>query len=222
MSDDEQNFNDSEYAKDGERAQDPAAAGAIADVLNHPDRELSVAWREDERNGGHVQVSVFMGYNPGSRGRCGTITLRVEEWEDLQTIIGAMDGDWLEILPPLAEARALLGIPTPEPSPPLAIRRMAEEVAERDGLQARELMQLPWSQIEDVYEHSGRPIDLVQWEGSNGDHIANNGATWCGIGYSNDALEVEFRHTSTGRLEHEAARVCWPCQVRFHDDKGPE
>lgn len=44
---------------------------------------VSVAFREDERNPGHVKVSVFIGRNPGSRGHSGQITIRTDEWDEM-------------------------------------------------------------------------------------------------------------------------------------------
>jgi len=44
---------------------------------------VTVALREDDRNPGHVRVSVFVGRRPGSRGHSGQIVLRTDEWDDL-------------------------------------------------------------------------------------------------------------------------------------------
>jgi len=43
----------------------------------------TISLREDERNPGHVRVSVFVGRQPGSRGHAGQIVLRTDEWDDL-------------------------------------------------------------------------------------------------------------------------------------------
>jgi hypothetical protein len=37
--------------------------------------------------GGHVEIQVFVGRNLEARGNAGTITLRVEEWEEIQGYI---------------------------------------------------------------------------------------------------------------------------------------
>lgn len=44
---------------------------------------LTVGLRVDSRTGGHVQVSVFVGRNPGARGRAGVITLARDEWGEI-------------------------------------------------------------------------------------------------------------------------------------------
>ncbi|MDP9301281.1 MAG: hypothetical protein M3P43_10380 [Actinomycetota bacterium] len=45
---------------------------------------VTVGWREDERAGGHVQLSLFVGRNLDARGRAGVITLRVDEWDEIR------------------------------------------------------------------------------------------------------------------------------------------
>lgn len=47
------------------------------------ERRLSMGLRLDRVRGGHVEVSVFVGHNPGARGRAGVIVLRTEEWEEI-------------------------------------------------------------------------------------------------------------------------------------------
>lgn len=41
---------------------------------------LSIHLRAEQRNGGHTTVGVFIGKQPGSRAKAGTITVTNEEW----------------------------------------------------------------------------------------------------------------------------------------------
>ena len=52
----------------------------ITDGL-HP--VLPIGFREDTRNPGHVNVSVFIGRNDNARGRSGTLTIRTDEWDEI-------------------------------------------------------------------------------------------------------------------------------------------
>ncbi len=67
---------------------------------------LPIAFREDSRNPGHTQVSVFIGRNVGARGHAGVLTMRTDEWDELQETIAAFLADYgaypLEVLPVLA------------------------------------------------------------------------------------------------------------------------
>jgi hypothetical protein len=47
-------------------------------------RLVTLAFREDERNGGHCRVSVFVGRDVGWRGYAGQILLRIDEWDELR------------------------------------------------------------------------------------------------------------------------------------------
>ena len=64
---------------------------------------VTVAFRETTRNPGHVRVSVFVGRNDGARGNSGELTLRTDEWDELQEAIrnnnGRMHVDILKPLP---------------------------------------------------------------------------------------------------------------------------
>ena len=46
-------------------------------------RPVTIAFREDSRNPGHVTLSVFTGRNEGARGHGGTIVMRTDEWDEL-------------------------------------------------------------------------------------------------------------------------------------------
>ncbi len=63
---------------------------------------VTVAFREITRNPGHVEVSVFVGRNEGARGNSGLLTLRTDEWDELQEAIrnnnGRMHVDFLKPL----------------------------------------------------------------------------------------------------------------------------
>lgn len=52
---------------------------------------MDLIMREDSRNGGHVDVSVWIGDQPGSRALAGRLTFRVGEWDDLR--VPAAGGD---------------------------------------------------------------------------------------------------------------------------------
>lgn len=52
-------------------------------VALHP-RSVSIAFRENSRNPGHVRVSVFIGRNKGARGNSGEIVVRTDEWDELR------------------------------------------------------------------------------------------------------------------------------------------
>lgn len=45
---------------------------------------LSIMAREERRRGGHVDIGVFVGRRPGARGKAGTITLRIDEWDAMR------------------------------------------------------------------------------------------------------------------------------------------
>ncbi len=66
---------------------------------------LPIGLREDSCTGGHTQVSVFIGRNEGARGRSGVITVRNDEWDELQETIAAFLADYgaypLEVMDPL-------------------------------------------------------------------------------------------------------------------------
>ncbi len=59
---------------------------------------VTVGWREDERAGGHVQLSLFVGRNLDARGRAGVITLRVDEWDEIR---GGILGVRCDVIPAL-------------------------------------------------------------------------------------------------------------------------
>jgi len=42
--------------------------------------DVSVGFRVDDENPGHVRVSIFAGTNFGARGHAGVLTFRAEEW----------------------------------------------------------------------------------------------------------------------------------------------
>jgi len=54
---------------------------------------VSIMFREDERNPGHVRLSVFVGRTDGARGHAGEIVMRADEWDQLQSQI--LDGEIL-------------------------------------------------------------------------------------------------------------------------------
>ena len=45
--------------------------------------QITILFREESRNPGHTVVSVFVGYQRGSRGCAGTLTFRTDEWDDI-------------------------------------------------------------------------------------------------------------------------------------------
>jgi hypothetical protein len=56
---------------------------------------ISFHFRVENETPAHVTVGVFAGRRPGSRGKCGSLTFRVEEWpefRDLLEIGAAMSG----------------------------------------------------------------------------------------------------------------------------------
>lgn len=61
---------------------------------------VTLAFREEFRNPAHVTVGVFVGRNKGSRGRAGTLTLRADEWDEMQEAGG------IEVLPKFKPALA--------------------------------------------------------------------------------------------------------------------
>lgn len=44
---------------------------------------VTIGLRLEAVHGGHVTVGVFVGTNPGARGKGGTITLRIAEWREI-------------------------------------------------------------------------------------------------------------------------------------------
>lgn len=48
------------------------------------ERPTTILLREDDRNPGHVRVTVWIGRNPGARGNSGTLTIRTDEWDELR------------------------------------------------------------------------------------------------------------------------------------------
>lgn len=54
---------------------------------------VTVSVREDDRNEAHVHLSVFVGRNPGARGRSGTLVLRTDEWDELRRVLAQREGD---------------------------------------------------------------------------------------------------------------------------------
>lgn len=67
---------------------------------------LPIGLREDSHTGGHTQVSVFIGRNEGARGRSGVITIRNDEWNELQDAIRndlRPLHEFIEVMDPLAE-----------------------------------------------------------------------------------------------------------------------
>ena len=64
---------------------------------------LPIGLQEIRRNPGHVQVQVFIGRNEGARGNSGTLSLRTDEWDELQETIAAFLTDFgsypLEVMP---------------------------------------------------------------------------------------------------------------------------
>lgn len=76
---------------------------------------VSIRLREDHRWPAHVQVSVFVGRNEGSRGHAGVITLRVDEWDELVERLDAPED--LHMCQPSWLLRVLPGLQAkPEPS----------------------------------------------------------------------------------------------------------
>ncbi len=61
------------------------------------ERPVTVGWREDDRAGGYVQVSLFVGRNLGARARAGVIILRIDEWEEMR----GFEGIRCDVIPPL-------------------------------------------------------------------------------------------------------------------------
>lgn len=49
-----------------------------------PDRPLLFGFRLASENPAHVRVQVFAGRNPGARGNAGTLTFRVDEWDEMR------------------------------------------------------------------------------------------------------------------------------------------
>lgn len=64
------------------------------------DESVSVGFRENTRNPGHVRVSVFVGRNEGARGHSGEIVIRTDEWDELVDRInrGGLD-DYVTVIP---------------------------------------------------------------------------------------------------------------------------
>lgn len=50
---------------------------------------LSYNFRVEHETPGHITVGVFAGKQPGSRGKCGTLTMEPQEWDELQEILVA-------------------------------------------------------------------------------------------------------------------------------------
>lgn len=50
---------------------------------------ISYNFRLEHETPAHVTVGVFAGRNPGSRGKCGTLTMEPDEWRELEAIVGA-------------------------------------------------------------------------------------------------------------------------------------
>lgn len=48
---------------------------------------LSFHCRVEHETPAHVTIGVFAGKRPGSRGKCGTLTMAREEWAELQDIL---------------------------------------------------------------------------------------------------------------------------------------
>ena len=63
---------------------------------------LPIGLREDSCTGGHTQVSVFIGRNEGARGRSGVVTVRNDEWDELQAAIEDTAEDLIEVMDPLS------------------------------------------------------------------------------------------------------------------------
>lgn len=57
-------------------------------MTEHP-RAVRVGLRVDDRNPGHVHVSVFAGRNPGARGHAGKVTFRSDEWDEIMARYGS-------------------------------------------------------------------------------------------------------------------------------------
>ena len=60
-----------------------------------------MGFRLIDQNPGHVQVQLFSGRNPGSRGLLGVITERADEWPELR---GAFLRGGFEEMPSLVKA----------------------------------------------------------------------------------------------------------------------
>ena len=54
-------------------------------------REPTVTFRVDHANAGHVTLTVFVGRNPGARGRAGQLVLRTDELVELLPDPGSAD-----------------------------------------------------------------------------------------------------------------------------------
>jgi hypothetical protein len=48
------------------------------------ERPTKIALRVNDRNPGHVRLSLFVGRNPGSRVHAGEIVVRTDEWDELR------------------------------------------------------------------------------------------------------------------------------------------
>lgn len=67
--------------------QNVPSASAIYPAV-HPVTWLFV---EIDRNEAHVRVNVFIGRQPGSRGRAGELVLRTDEWDELRGRLRSLD-----------------------------------------------------------------------------------------------------------------------------------
>ena len=73
-------------------ADSPACTGND-DMTHECPLVVSMHFREEERNPGHVRVGVWVGTRPGSRAKAGTLTVRTDEWDELQPLLfAALDG----------------------------------------------------------------------------------------------------------------------------------
>jgi hypothetical protein len=48
---------------------------------------LSFHLRVEHETPQHITVGLFAGKRPGSRGKCGTLTMRHDEWAELQDVL---------------------------------------------------------------------------------------------------------------------------------------
>ena len=75
------------------------AAGSL-----DPDAPALLAFRLDRHNITHVDLTVFVGHTPRQRAFAGNLTLRAEEWNQLQAWVG--ESSWTAVVePPNREER---------------------------------------------------------------------------------------------------------------------
>jgi len=66
---------------------------------------VPIGWREVWRNPGHCGVQLFIGRNEGARGNSGEITMRTDEWDELQVFVNLHHQAAMEILPAITTLR---------------------------------------------------------------------------------------------------------------------